>query len=67
MELIAYDERTKTATVQISDWDLVALESVLLGVLNTQQDYTVLGAPKERLAELKAELSRILGERLIPS
>jgi predicted N-acetyltransferase YhbS len=64
MKLIAYDQQTKTVTVQITEWDLVDLNSLLLGVLNVRQDYTALGVTKERLRELKEELARILHSRL---
>ena len=64
MELITYDKETKTSTIKLTDWDLVDLNSLLLGVLNVRQDYTALGVIPERLRELRAEISRILDERL---
>ncbi len=64
MELVNYDEQTKTSTVKLSDWDLVDLNALLGGVLAVRQDYTALGVIPERLQELRAEISRILDERI---
>ncbi len=63
MELVNYDEQTKTSTIKLTDWDLVDMLSLLGGVLNVRQDYTALGVIPERLRELRAEISRVLDER----
>jgi hypothetical protein len=68
MELVGYDKRTKTSTIKLTDVELVDLNELVLGVLNTydDQDPTVLGVSEKRLAEIKVELSRILEARLAP-
>ena len=66
MELVDYNEQEKTATIRISDWDMLAIGSVLLGILNTPQDYAILGVPKARLEEIKSDLDRILKDSRSP-
>ena len=58
MELIAYDKETKTSTVKLTDVELVDLNELVLGAINTQQDYAALGVQKERLRVRPSPLHR---------
>ena len=64
LELVTYDERTKTSTVKLTDVELVDLNELVTGILATRQDYAILGVQRERLEEIKTELSSLLGKRL---
>jgi hypothetical protein len=63
MELIKYDQTRKTSTVKLTDDELLDIHALLLGAVNTQQDYTALGVPEARLRDMKREVSRLIKER----
>ena len=64
MELISYDEATKTSTLKLTDSEFVDLNELLIGVVNTDQDYTVLGLSEGRLSDIKDELLSLFRKRL---
>jgi hypothetical protein len=68
MNLVDYDKRTKTSTVQLTDVELVDLNELVIGILATykRQDPTVIGVGRERLQEISEEFSRLLEARNAP-
>jgi hypothetical protein len=63
MELVSYDKQTQTSSVRLSDDELIDLHSIMLGVANTEQDYTILGVQENRIEDLQKNLLRLLQER----
>jgi hypothetical protein len=60
MEIIAYTEQPRTYTIKFALKEMIDLHSVAIGVLNTDQDYTILGITEERMREIEEDFERIL-------
>jgi len=68
MELLKYDKRTETSTITLTDVELVELNELVLGVLNTygHQDPTIIGVSEERLEQISKALIQLLQVRVAP-